>query len=79
MVQKNVNLVSLGKKIRGIREDQGYSQDGFALEAGLDRTYYAGIERGERNPAALNIIKIAKTLGVEVGDLFPKIRALKKS
>jgi len=35
-----------------------------------------GIERGERNIAALNLIRIAKILKVEVGDLFPAIRSL---
>ena len=47
-----------------------------AANAGLARAYYGGIERGERNVAALNIIKIAIALGVEVGELFPPIKEL---
>ena len=35
-----------------------------------------GIEPGERNIAALNLIRIAKAFNVEVGDLFPKIKDL---
>jgi transcriptional regulator with XRE-family HTH domain len=35
-----------------------------------------GVERGERNISALNLIKIAKALNVEVGELFPSIRSL---
>jgi len=31
------------------------------------------VERGERNVAALNLIRIARALGVEVGDLFPPV------
>lgn len=64
-------LTALGQKIRAEREARGYSQDAFALEIGMDRTYYAGIERGERNVAALNLIKIAAGFGVDPGDLLP--------
>jgi transcriptional regulator with XRE-family HTH domain len=35
-----------------------------------------GIERGERNLSAINLIRIAKALKVEVGELFPTIKNL---
>lgn len=44
----------------------------FANDAGLARSYYGGVERGERNVSAINLIRIAKALDVEVGELFPK-------
>lgn len=44
-------IVTLGKRIRALRLRTGLSQERFAARAGLDRTYYAGIERGERNPS----------------------------
>ncbi len=43
------------------------------MEAELGRSYYGGVERGERNIAALNLMRIAATLEVEVGELFPKV------
>ncbi len=46
------------------------SQMDLANKAGLDRTYIGGIERGERNVALINIIKIAKALGVAPSDLL---------
>ena len=67
----------IGQRIRDLRVDAGYSQEGFAVDAGLDRAYYGGVERGERNVAALNLITIATVLGKEVGDLFPPLRGLK--
>jgi transcriptional regulator with XRE-family HTH domain len=76
MQEKNPSLIKLGKRIRELRADKGFSQESFAAEVGLDRTYMGGIERGERNIAALNLIRIAKTLKVEVGDLFPLTRTL---
>ena len=75
-MQKVQSLVLLGSRIREIRKARDYSQDGFALAIDMDRTYYAGIERGERNVAALNLIKIAAGLDVEVGELFPFIADL---
>jgi len=73
---KKQNLVKLGLQIRNLRKTKGFSQENFAAEIGLDRSYMGGVERGERNIAALNLIKIAKTLNVEVGALFPVISKL---
>jgi transcriptional regulator with XRE-family HTH domain len=71
-------LALLGKRIREVRESRGVSQENFALEAGLARSYYSGIERGHRNVAALNLIRIATALNCEVGDLFPKVKELRR-
>lgn len=76
MKDKHPALIKLGKRIRDLRTAKGYSQESFADEVGVDRTYMGGIERGERNIAALNIIRIAKALKVEVGELFPAARTL---
>lgn len=73
--KKHPALVALGQQIRTVRQQRGISQEDFAAEAGLGRSYYGGIERGERNVAALNLMRIAATLGVEAGDLFPKATA----
>jgi DNA-binding XRE family transcriptional regulator len=58
---------------------KGLSQEEFAGLAGIDRAYYGGIERGERNVAALNLIKLAEALDVEVGKLFPALAALRRA
>ena len=75
--EKHITLIALGRQIRKVRQEKGFSQEHFALEAGLDRSYYGGVERGERNLAALNLMRIAVALGVEVGELFPKTEAFK--
>jgi transcriptional regulator with XRE-family HTH domain len=74
--KKNPALIKLGNNIRGIRESKGFSQEGFAHQVDLDRTYIGGVERGERNLAALNQIRIAAALDVEVGKLFPPVNKL---
>jgi transcriptional regulator with XRE-family HTH domain len=75
---KNKLLIPVGQRIRFHREQKGVSQEGMAELAGLDRAYYGGIERGERNVATVNIIKIACALNLEVGELFPSVASLRK-
>jgi len=77
MQRKHPHLVKLGQQIRKIRESKGFSQEEFAAEAELDRSYMGGVERGERNISTLNLIRIAKALKVEVGKLFPNINKLR--
>lgn len=75
---RNRNLSLIGQQIRKLREAKKISQEEFASLANLDRAYYGGIERGERNFATLNLIKIAVALDVEVGALFPKLVELRR-
>lgn len=76
MEKRHPNLVKIGKRIREIRKKKGYSQEAFAAEAQLGRTYMGRIERGEQNVSIQNLIQIALTLRVEVGDLIPPLRQL---
>jgi transcriptional regulator with XRE-family HTH domain len=78
MDKRHPNLVKVGRLIRDARKKQGYSQESFAAETGLGRTYMGRIERGEQNISLLNLIKIAKTLNTELGKLIPPNRFLEK-
>ncbi len=42
-------LEHLGRALRKRREALGYSQESFADEIEMHRTYYSAIERGEKN------------------------------
>lgn len=66
----NPALVALGKAIRQRRRELGISQEGLALETGLDRSYVGGVERGEHNIAIINLLKISKSLGIPCGILL---------
>ena len=74
--KKNPKLVAIGEIIRSYRLETGLSQEAFAVQVGIDRSYYGSVERGERNITVLNLIRIASTLNKEVGDLFPPIDKL---
>ena len=62
--------ILLGKRLRKLRKDQGWSQEQLALECGLDRTYIGGIEQGRRNVGLINICKLAETLKINPGKLL---------
>ena len=63
-------LVRFGNRVRELRKKKGLSQEGRALESGLDRSYVGGVERGERNISLENIEKLAKALGVTAAALM---------
>ena len=63
-------LERFGDRVRELRKAQGLSQEAFAADCDLDRTYMGGIERGERNVALRNIKRIADTLGVSLSELM---------
>jgi transcriptional regulator with XRE-family HTH domain len=63
-------LRRFGGAVRAWRRQAGLSQEELADRAGLDRTYVGGIERGERNVAVVNIVRLARALGIVPGLLF---------
>ena len=63
-------LSRFGKTLRELRMERGLSQEKLAEMAGLDRNYVGMIERGERNPAVVNIVWLAKALGVKPSELL---------
>jgi transcriptional regulator with XRE-family HTH domain len=65
-------LIALGQAIKELRLDLGLSQEALAFEAGIDRSYIGGIERGEHNLAMINLIKIAQTLNIHASELLIK-------
>jgi len=64
----------VGVNVRRLRSKRGWSQEEFAFECGLHRTYISGIERGVRNPTVLVLHEMAAALGVEPVKLLEKSR-----
>lgn len=64
------DLRQLGDNIRTLRKSRAYSQEGFADAVGLHRTYMGGVERGERNISALNLLKILRKLEATPEEIF---------
>jgi transcriptional regulator with XRE-family HTH domain len=72
----NLLLKTLGRRIRELRTEQGYSQEAFADKCGVHRTFMGTIERGESNLSFQNILKVARTLGVTLSNLFLDLEKL---
>ena len=60
----------LGRNLRRLREAKGLSQEQFAEEAGIHRTYVSDLERGSRNPTIRVVERVASALGVTASDIL---------
>jgi transcriptional regulator with XRE-family HTH domain len=60
----------LAKNLRRLRQQRELSQEDFAFEAGIHRTYISDLERGARNPTISVVERLAKALKVKVGVLL---------
>ena len=63
-------LERLAGNVRRLRKEKGWSQEKYAFEADIHRTYISEIERGRRNPTVSVLERLAKPLGVAPGRLL---------
>lgn len=69
----------VGPAFRQLREQFGLSQEALALNAGVDRTYVSGIERGVRNPSLKSMQRLAAELDVSLDRVFVLARHMAQS
>lgn len=62
--------VLFGQKIRQLRLEKHMSQEDFAWQIGVHRTYLGQIERAEKNITIKNIEKICQALQINPKELF---------
>jgi transcriptional regulator with XRE-family HTH domain len=72
--KKSAANQTLGKAIRSARECLDYTQEGFARKAGIDRSYFGAIERGEFNLSVDTVVRIAAALEMTACELFGRAR-----
>src|SRR4051812_34140878 len=60
----------LGRNVRRLRKQRGLTQEELAFEAEIDLTYVGGIERGQRNPSLMVMVRIAGALSVSLPKLL---------
>jgi len=56
--------------LRKLRLEKGLSQEAFAFEAGIHRTYVSQLERGLKSPSLKTIQKIATVLNITLSELM---------
>ena len=74
--------------LRRLRVARELSQDGLALESGVDRTYVGRLERAIENPTVAVLDRLVEALGAPLMELFvvpaegearpPRLRAGRK-
>lgn len=57
--------IALGKVISKLRIDRGLSQEKFAEQVGIHRTYVSQLERGLKSPTLSILRKVAAALDVK--------------
>jgi transcriptional regulator with XRE-family HTH domain len=70
MVRRTQITTRFGNRVRELRQRAGFSQEEFAAECNLDRTYISGIERGKRNLGLRNVEAIAVALKLTISELM---------
>jgi transcriptional regulator with XRE-family HTH domain len=66
MALTNVELLKLGLRIRASRKMSGRNQKEFSKQCGLDRSYFGGVERGERNLPFSSLRQICTGLNCDI-------------
>jgi transcriptional regulator with XRE-family HTH domain len=61
---------AFGNAARGRRLEAGLSQESLALDTGIERSYISRLERGLSQPTLLVLLKLARGLGCEAGELL---------
>lgn len=67
---------AFGVVLRKLRKEAGLSQEHFADEADLRRTYISILELGEQQPSLTTILKVATALKMPAGVLMAQVEAL---
>jgi transcriptional regulator with XRE-family HTH domain len=60
----------MGRRIRQLREAKGMSQTALAQRARIAREYLNRIEAGRHDPTVGVLARVARVLGVPVGELL---------
>ena len=63
---------AFGQAVRARRNELGLTQEDLAAAAQINRTYIGDIERGARNVALTNIVRLAHALKLTVPEFFAR-------
>jgi transcriptional regulator with XRE-family HTH domain len=72
--KKSAASQALGRAIRVARLERGLPQEAMAARAGIDRSYFGAIERGEFNVSLDTITKLAAALETTAAKLLAGAR-----
>lgn len=66
--QKGID--AFAKRFKEVRKEAGYTQTQLAFESGISLSQIARIETGKINPTISTVFALAKTMEIEIAELF---------
>jgi transcriptional regulator with XRE-family HTH domain len=70
MLTRNKVAKKLAKRLRQLRESKGLSQEDFAFQSNLGRSYYWRLEQGQINVTLETLVRLSNALHIEIAALF---------
>lgn len=70
VLKMDLNYEAIGKRIRKIREEKGFSQDKLRIKANVSKTHISHIETGSTKLSLPTIVEIANALDTTVDPLL---------
>lgn len=67
--------IIVARNLRRLRVGRSLSQEGLAVDAGVDRTYVSRLERGIENPTIAVLERLAEALEAHIAEFFDEKRA----
>lgn len=68
--------VVFGRRVRALRRERGWTVKALASASGVNKTFIGQIERGERNPTLLTLLRLGRGFGVDAGVLITGMRVV---
>lgn len=69
-MEKSIELVKLGNRIRDLRTSKGLSQAKLGIKILKDQQSIHKVETGEFNPSYLYLLEISEGLGIRISELL---------
>ncbi len=69
-LETDEHLQGLARRIRGLRERRGLTQEDFAARCGISVSFASLLERGERSPSYETLVQVAAALRLPLSELF---------
>jgi len=67
--------ISLGQRLRAIRQERGLSQQDLGASAGLSGKFIGEVERGDKSVSIDSLYRVGRVLKVSLADLVETPRA----
>jgi transcriptional regulator with XRE-family HTH domain len=65
--------IRVGRRLKKLRKQRGWTQVQMAEQFGLDRSYLADVEHGKRNISIVNLEVIARGFGRTLSRFLTKV------